>query len=70
MATQAQIDTFTAAVTTAVESINTALAGIRADIEELKAQANVDVSALEAKVADVSAAADALSGLDAENPPA
>lgn len=69
MATQEQVDAIGAAVTSAVDAITTALAGIRADIDALKAQANVDVSALEAKVADATAAAQALTDLDLENPP-
>lgn len=69
MATQEQVDAIGAAVTTAVDSINSALAGIRSDIDALKAQANVDVGPLEAKVAEVTAAAQALSDLDTENPP-
>ena len=70
MATQAQVDAIGAAITDAVTAITGALAGIRADIDALKAQANVDVGPLEAKVADVTAAAQALADLDTENPPA
>jgi hypothetical protein len=56
MATQSQIDALTSAITTAI-------AGIRADLEAIKA-ANpaVDLSGLQASV-------DALAALDAENPP-
>lgn len=69
MATQAQVDAIGAAVTAAVDAINTALAGIRSDIDALKAQANVDVGPLEARVAEATAAAQALTDLDVENPP-
>jgi len=70
MATQEQVDALAAAVTDAVDKITAALAGIRADIDALKQQANVDVAPLEAKVAQAAAAAQALADLDAENPPA
>jgi hypothetical protein len=69
MATQAQVDAIGSAITTAVEQINAALTGVRADIDALKSQAAVDVSGLEARVADAQAAAQALTDLDVENPP-
>ena len=59
MATQADVDTIVAA-------IDTATTGIRADIDQLKADVAagnaLDFSALDAKV-------EALAALDAENPP-
>lgn len=56
MATQEQVNAV-------VARIDTALAGIRADIETIKAaHPDIDLSALESKVSD-------LEGLDAENPP-
>jgi ABC-type transporter Mla subunit MlaD len=55
MATQAQLDAL-------VSRIDTAVAGIRADIDEIKAaHPEIDLSGLEARVAG-------LEGLDAENP--
>jgi hypothetical protein len=68
MATQAQVDAISGNITAAVGQINTALAGIRQDIEDLRAQANVDVGPLEARVAEVTAAAQSLTDLDVENP--
>ena len=70
MATQEQVDAIAVAVGDAVSTINTALSGIRSDIDALKAQANVDTSGLEARVAEVTAAAQALTDLDVENPTA
>jgi hypothetical protein len=69
MATQAQVDAIATAITSAVDAINTALAGIRSDIDALKAQAAVDVGPLEARVAEATAAVQALTDLDTENPP-
>jgi len=68
LATQDQVDTIAANINAAVGQINSAIGGIRADIDELKAQANVDTSGLEARVAEVTAAAQSLSDLDTENP--
>lgn len=57
MATQQDIDAF-------VSRIDTAISGIRADIEQIKAaHPELDLSGLESRVAD-------LEGLDAENPAA
>lgn len=69
MATQEQVDAIAGNITAAVTAINSAIGGIRQDIADLKAQANVDTSALEARVAEVTAAAQSLSDLDTENPP-
>lgn len=65
--TQADIDTLSNQLGTINDTLTAGIEGLTADIEDLKAQ-DVDTSALESRVADLQAAADALSGLDAQNP--
>lgn len=81
--TQTQLDNLTAAVEahgsalgTLAGQFDTAIAGIRDDIEALKAGAALDATQLEQRVAALATAsdglrtsADALTTLDAENPP-
>ena len=69
MATQTDIDNLTAQLTTVGEALNTAVVGIQADLDALKA-ANpaVDITALSASVEALVAASAAVTAIDAENP--
>ena len=69
MATQTDIDNLTAQLTAVGDALNTAVAGIQADLDALKA-ANpaIDITALSTSVAALVTAAAAVTAVDAENP--
>jgi hypothetical protein len=71
MATQQDIDNLVGRVNAVETAINDGVAGIRDDIEALKAaNPQVDTSALEASVAQLEGSVGGLTALDAENPAA
>lgn len=70
--TQEQIDAYAGAVGNYSQAVTTAVDGLRNDIQALKGQIGpeVDTTALDARMGELSAATARLAQLDAENPPA